>query len=182
MKPLEVVQTTKLVGVTLTSDLKFHEHVKIIVKKANKKIWMLRRLKEFDFTKKDLLEIYISQIRSTLEYNVPAWNPSLTNDDITDIERVKNTALKIILGEDYNDYESCLKLNQLKTLEERRKDLCLRFAQKCTQNKNHQALFKLNENRNLHHPTKYQIPFCKHDRYRNSPIPYLINLLNREES
>ena len=117
-----------------------------------------------------------------MEYNVPAWNPSLTNDDISDIERVQKTAMRIIFGDDYSGYESCLELNQLKTLEERRKDLCLKFAQKCTQNENHKALFKLNENRNLHHPAKYEIPFCRHDRYRNSPIPYLINLLNQEES
>ena len=32
-KPLEIVDTTKLVGVTLSSDLKFHTHVNTIVKK-----------------------------------------------------------------------------------------------------------------------------------------------------
>ena len=91
-----LVETTKLVGVTLSSDLKFHEHVKTIVKNANKKIWMLRRLKDFGFKEKDLIEIYQLQIRSRLEYSVPAWNSSLTEDDKSEIERVQKTALKII--------------------------------------------------------------------------------------
>ena len=54
-KPLEIVTTTKLVGVTLTPDLKFHQHVQNIVKKSYKKMWMLRRLKDFGVKEKDLL-------------------------------------------------------------------------------------------------------------------------------
>ena len=68
VKPLEVVDTTKLVGVTLTSDLKFHKHVQNIVKKSFGKIWILRRLKEFGVKEIDLLDIYIVQIRSGMEY------------------------------------------------------------------------------------------------------------------
>ena len=179
-KPLEVVNTTKLVGVTLTSDLKFHKHVQTIVKKAYKKIWMLRRLKAFGVKDKDLLDIYIVQIRSGLEYCVPAWNSSLTEEDKNEIERVKKTALKIIYGETYTDYETSLDLSQLESLEERRKGLCKTFALKCTLNKNHRKLFKKNNNINLHHPTKYEVPFCRNERYKKSPIPYLIDLLNQD--
>ena len=129
-----------------------------------------------------MLEVYTLQIRSGMEYCVPAWNSSLTEDDKTEIERVQKTALKIILGEKYIDYETSLSVCQLQSLEERRKDLCKTFALKCTQNKNHQKLFKRNLNQNLHYPTKYEIPFCRHDRYKKSPIPYLIDLLNQEET
>ena len=174
--PLEIVESTKLVGVTLTSNLKFHAHVNNIVKQAYNKIWMLRRLKAFGVHEIDLIEIYKIQIRSKLEYSVPAWNSSLTNEDINEIERVQKTAMKIIFGENYTDYESSLEINQLNTLEDRRRELCLKFAQKCTQNENHKALFKLNQNQTLHHPVKYEIPFCRH-----SPIPYLIYILNQEE-
>ena len=180
-KPLEVVNTTKLVGVTLTSDLKFHQHVQTIVKKSCKKIWMLRRLKDFGVKEKDLLETYIVQIRGRLEYSVPAWNSSLTEEDKSEIERVQKTALKIIYGKNYTDYKTSLELCQLESLEERRKGLCKNFALKCTQNKNHKKLFKENSNINLHHPTKYEVPFCQHARYKNSPIPYLIDLLNQDE-
>ena len=128
------------------------------------------------------MEIYKIQIRSKLEYCVPAWNSSLTEDDKTEIEIMQKTALKIIYGEKYEDYESSLEMCQLETLEKRRTGLCLKFAQQCTQNEIHKKLFKLNQNRNLHYPTKYEIPFCRLDRYRNSPIPYLISLLNQEDN
>ena len=121
-KPLEIVKTTKLVGVTLTSDLKFHQHVQIIVKKAYKKIWMLRRLKDFGVKQKDLLEIYKTEIRSSLEYCVPAWNSALTEEDKSEIERVQKTALKIVFGDEYNDYKNALDLSQLESLEKEEKD------------------------------------------------------------
>ena len=140
-KPLEIVDSTKLVGVTLTSDLKFHKHVQNIVKKSFNKMWMFRRLKDFGVKEKNLQEIFTLQIRSGMDYCVPAWNSSLTEYDKTEIERVQKTALKIILGEKYIDYETLLSICQLQSLEERRKDLCKTFALKCTQNKNHQKLF-----------------------------------------
>ena len=67
----------------------------------------------------------------------------------------------------------------MKTLEQRREDLCLMFALKCTRVEHHKHLFKLSENPLLHHPTKFETPFCLHERYRKSPIPYMTELLNR---
>ena len=116
-----------------------------------------------------------------MEYSVPAWNSSLTNDDINEIEEVQETAMRIIFGENYVYDESSLETSQLDTLEDRRRELCLKFAQKCLQSEKHKALLKLNLNKNFHHPTKYEISFCRHERYMKSPIPYLINLLNQEE-
>ena len=176
---LEVVSSVKIVGVTLTDDLKFHEHVDKIVKSANHKLWMLRRLMGFGLSKTDLIEIYEMFIRSRLEYCVPAWNSSLTESDKEEIERVQKTMLKIIHGEDYIDYDNALKLSNLTTLEERREALCLTFAMKCTDNLNHKHLFKLNENSFHHHPTKFEVPFCQHERYKKSPLPYLTGLLNK---
>ena len=181
-KNLEIVGTTKLVGVTLSSDLKFHEHVQGLVKKAYKKIWMLRRLKDFGVKEVDLLDVYEIQIRSLLEYCVPAWNSSLTEEDINELERVQKTAMKILHGEKYIDYKTSLESCKLESLEDRRLDLCRKFALKCTQSKEHKGLFKKNTNPNFHHPTKYEVPFCRHERYRKSPIPYLTSLLNKEEN
>ena len=172
---LEVVYTTKLVGVTLTSDLKFHQHVNNMVKSANSKLWMLRHLKQFEIKSADLIEIYTTFIRSRLEYCVAVWNPSLTEDDKKDIERIQKTAIKIITGDPDLSYEESLKLVNLKTLEKRREELCLDFAITCVQSENHSQLFKPNENALLHHPTKFQPPFCLNERYKKSTIPYLIN-------
>ena len=176
---LEVVSSTKLVGVTLTSDLKFHKHVHNIVQKANKKLWMLRRLKQYSICEEDLIEVYIIFIRCYLEYCVPVWNASLTDEDKDEIERIQKTALKIILGEGYGGYQTALEMCDLLSLEERREELCLNFALKSSTDVNHKKLFTPTENPLLHYPPKYQPPFCLHERYRNSPLPYLTDLLNK---
>ena len=175
---LEVVTSVKLVGVTLSADLKFHEHVTKMVKSANGKMWMLRRLKEFGLAEKDLIEIYTLFIRSRLEYCAPAWNASLTQGDKDEIERIQKTMLKIVHGDDYEDYACALQKSNLTTLEERREALCLTFALKCTGDPKHKALFKLNENTFHHYPTKFTPPFCQNERYSKSPVPYLTGLLN----
>ena len=40
---LEVIEKTKLLGAIITSDMKWHENTKYIVKKANKKMIMLHK-------------------------------------------------------------------------------------------------------------------------------------------
>ena len=108
-----------------------------MVKKANQKVWLLSRLKQYNICEEDLIEIYITCIRSKLEYCVPVWNASLTEDDKTEIEWIQKIALKIILGEEYGGNQTALEMCLLKTLEERKEDLCLSFALSCSNNKNH---------------------------------------------
>ena len=43
--PIDVVEEIKLLGVILTSDLKWNENTMHITKKAYNKLWMIRRLK-----------------------------------------------------------------------------------------------------------------------------------------
>ena len=50
---------------------------------------MLRHLKEFGFTEKDLIEIFTLFIRSRLEYCAPAWNASLTETDKDEIDIIQ---------------------------------------------------------------------------------------------
>ena len=47
-EPLECIEKTKLLGIYLTSDLKWKENCKQIFKKAMAKMWLLRRLKKLD--------------------------------------------------------------------------------------------------------------------------------------
>ena len=42
---LEAVNQTKLVGIVISDDLKWSAHVDYMVKRANMKIWLLRRMK-----------------------------------------------------------------------------------------------------------------------------------------
>ena len=78
-----------------------------------------------------------------MEYACVVWHSSITEEEITDIERVQKTALRIILREEYLDYNSALVMTGLDTLKDHRTQLCLTFAKKCVKSEQNQHLFTL---------------------------------------
>ena len=83
---LEVVEETKLLGIVLRSDLSWSSNTDYMVKRANRKLWCLKRLKRLGATSKDLIDVYNKQIRSLLEFSATLWHPSLTETDRMKIE------------------------------------------------------------------------------------------------
>ena len=61
----------------------------------------------------DLVDIFVKQARSILEFGAPVWNLSITRKEVTDMERVQNSFLHIVLEKDYVDYESALDVTNL---------------------------------------------------------------------
>ena len=57
--PLEVIDSTKLLSTTITSDLIWDQNISSIVKKANTRMELLRRVAQFGTPKDDLKIIYI---------------------------------------------------------------------------------------------------------------------------
>ena len=108
-REIEVVDEYKLLGVILRSDLSWNSNTNYMVKRANKKLWSLKRLKRLGANSKDLTDVYIKQIRSLLEFSVPVWHSSLTEEDKMKIERVQKSAFSIILGQNYGTYNSAMK-------------------------------------------------------------------------
>ena len=64
------------------------------------------------------------------------WHISFLFENLTDLERVKKNALKIILRGDYVSYEHVLERVYLECLVERGDKLCLKFAKACLKNEN----------------------------------------------
>ena len=127
---IEVVEELKILGVKVTSDLKWHEHIKYITKKGYTRIWILRRLKHNGASESELKDIYIKQIRSALEYACVVWHPGLTKVNTSDVERVQKTALAVILGKNYLNYQNGLENLKLEKLSARREVLSKKFADK----------------------------------------------------
>jgi len=179
-KDLEVVSEKKLLGLTVRSDLKWTSNTENIVKSASKRLWMLRRLKILGASKDALLQVYMKQTRSVLEYSVPAWQGSITDLEKTNLERVQKCAAHIILGTQYISYSQALQCLALESLEERRIKLCLKFALKAEKNPKYAGWFvpyvKPRNTRNV--PTKYCKVKANHSRLEKGPIGYLTNLLN----
>ena len=129
-RAFDLVEESKLLGVIIRSDLSWASNTEYIVKRANSKLWCLRRIKGYGADQDDLMDVYHKQVRSIIEYAVPVWHSSITGEERLQLERVQKSAFHIILGDQYSSYRSALKVLGSETLFERRRKLCLKFANK----------------------------------------------------
>ena len=180
---LIVVESCKLLGVVLQSNLKWNENTDYICSRAYDRIWMLRRLKNLGATNEELVDVYNKQVRSCLEMAVAVWSPALTLCQATQIERVQKTACAVILGGYYANYAQSMADLGMTTLSNRRTELCSKFAKKCFKNEKYENWF-VTRNPN---PSTIQTRSDKSvlmpvdsrtKRYKKSPLPYLTELLN----
>ena len=179
---LDLVEETKLLGLVIRSDLSWASNTLYMVKRASKKLWCLRRLKNFGAKTKDLLDVYVKQIRCLLEYAVTVWQPSLTVEDSLKIERVQKSALAIILGQNFKSYKYALLQLNLDTLAARRIKLCEKFSIKAQKHPKFSKWFKPNTTSSVTRSRKNK--FCevyyRTERFKRSPICYFTRLLNSQ--
>ena len=176
---IEMVDKTKLLGVVLTSDLKWKENTDYIVKRCFSRLWMIRRLKSLECPLEHLVDTYIKQVRSIMEMACPVWHSSLTKANNNDLERVQKSAARIILGDDYTSYSAALDSLELETLDNRREELCLNFALKSADPPTHSKWFvEIKDCPNTRNLNAYQPIWTRTGRYKKSPIPYFTTLLN----
>ena len=178
---LEEVEECRLLGLTLTNQLSWHQNSENIVKKANTRMIILQKLYNFNLPTEEMISIYILFIRCMVEYCCVVWHSSITEEERTNIERVQKTALRIILKEDYVDYSSALQLTGLESLYERRTQLSLNFAKKCLKTNKTSDLFPLNTKTvNTRPHEKYFVTKARTERLAKSAVPYLQRLLNNQ--
>ena len=180
-EPIEVIDSTRLLGTIITNDLRWDLNTSHIVRKSNARMELLRRVATFGTSVDDLRNIYILFVRSQLEQSAVVWHSSLTEQNRNDLERVQKSALKVILGEKYQSYNKALRELNLETLEERRKSLCLKFAKKCLTNEKNQQMFPLSKkihSMETRKPEDFEVQYAKTDRLKNCAKIYMQNLLN----
>jgi hypothetical protein len=115
--PIEVIYETKLLGVTLSSNLSWSSHVNDISTRGTGKLWILIRFKTLGGSAEQLLKIYQVRIRSTLEFAASVFHSGLTKEQSRQIEMVQKKAMAIILGSSYQSYESALSELNLERLD-----------------------------------------------------------------
>ena len=179
---IEQVREAQLLGVIISDDLSWHANTRMITKKANKRMIILRKLFQFKVSNNDMIQIYKLFIRSVLETSCVVWATSITEEEKTIIERVQKTALKIVYGEKYICYANALQMSNLQTLSERRLKLTLKFAQKCTKNSKTSDMFPLNQIKCTRMKEKYKVIHTYTDRLKNSAIPQMARQLNQYEA
>ena len=106
---LERVTQFKLLGVEVQNDLKWNSHITYIVSKASKRIYHVRACRKANIPAEVGRTIYITKIRTLLEYASPIWG-ALPEYLSLELQRVQDRCLRI-LG---------LPKDSLKSLEQRR--------------------------------------------------------------
>ena len=181
---IETLDKIKLLGTTITSDLKWNENTSIIVKDSNKRMQFLHRAAKFTYNIRDLKKIYMLQIRSKLEQSAVVWHSSLTKRNISDLERVQKSALRLILKEKYIDYKNALNVMKLDTLEVRREKLCLKFAKACLKNEKLFDMFPKStksHSMNMRENQMFVVKRSRTERLHRSAVVNMQRLLNKDD-
>lgn len=170
-KELPVVESAKVLGVTIADDLKWNDHVMDSIKKANKRLYFLVMLKRAGVPLRDIVAFYTTAIRPVLEYCSQVYHHALPLYLSNDIERVQKRALSIISPD--HTYEANLARFNLSTLHSRREQQCFKFFDSISCNHGLSDLLpaRNNCNYNLRSQRKYRLPRFHTDRFRQSFIP-----------
>ena len=93
---VEIVDSFKFLGCTISNDLTWDNHVFAVRKKAQQRLFFLRQLKKFRINETILVQFYRSIIESILTFSMTTWFGSTTQQNRDDLQRVVKCASKII--------------------------------------------------------------------------------------
>ena len=177
---LQQVRETRLLGVVIQDDLSWKSNTQQLVKRAYARMIILRKLVEFNIPIPDMINIYVLFVRSLIEQSSVVWSSSLTKDEMASLERTQKVALRIVFHKDYISYENALQMAKLQTIQQRYRDLLLKFALKCSENDKTRDMLPLAKNypgtRNFE---KFEVILARKQRLYDSAIPTMARMLNK---
>ena len=134
---LQQVTSNPYLGITISQDLKWSQHIAKTANKANSTLGLLRRNLKF-CPKEAKRTAYLSMIRSTLEYGAVVWDP-YKEEDIKRLERVQKRGVRFITGDYKSRTTGCvtemLANEKLEPLKHRRRHLRLALLFKIIEEK-----------------------------------------------
>ncbi len=170
---IERVGEAKLLGVVFSETLGWDAHVRYLCNKASKRLYFLTLLKRAKVSPGDIVNIFVSLVRSVLEYACEVWHAGLTQEQSNVLEQVQRRALRIAYP--HLDYERALSAAGLSRLSERREIACRAFFQAMLA-PSHRLHHLIPERRTLAHDlrkkTVYPVPNLKFKRTRRSLVNY----------
>ena len=99
----------------MNNKLKWQDNTEALVKKASKRLYIIRVLQRCGLSPNDLLLVYFSMVRSILEYACRVWYTMLPKCLGDKIETVQKRAFRIIYPT--RDYEDALNIVKCKRLQ-----------------------------------------------------------------
>ena len=137
---LEVVDKMKLLGLEIQNNLGWDIQVRNMISRAGRLLFILYTLHKFGVPEEDMLAVFQTYVRPILEYACAVWHPALTKLQSHQLERIQKRSCKIILGNNYQDYQSALKDLNITSLADRRENLILKFGQQDLNSESHRHL------------------------------------------
>ena len=170
----------KILGFMFGTKPTVRPHIDYMVSKAKKKLWSLRHLKRAGMEQQDLLKIFNSVIRPTLEFAAATFHSMLTSEMSDEIEYIQRRASKIIFGWD-SHYRDLVSDGKLETLAQQRETLTLNFAKKAQASDRFRDWFPERQYSgfNLRSEKRFEESFARTTRLQNSPVFYMRRQLNK---
>ena len=170
---LKSVNSCKDLGVHMSRDLSWSNHVNATVNKANKVVGLLKRT--VGSKNREIFSmLYKSLVRPILEYACPVWSPYLIKDKL-EIEKVQRRASRIALGQKLREmsYEERCILLHWNTLQHRSKYLSVVECYKTVFGLNGLDFddyfeFCRSKNTRANHPYKIQTKLAKVNSFKYS--------------
>ncbi|KAJ8347410.1 hypothetical protein AAFF_G00207760 [Aldrovandia affinis] len=160
---VERVSSFKFLGVHISEDLKWTTHTPHVVKRAQQRLYFLRRLRKFNMCRRILRTFYTGTIESVLSGCITVWYGNCTVLERRALQRVVRTAQDIVGGE----------LPSLQDIYTRR---CMAKAKRIIKDINHPC-HKLYST--LPSGRRYRSIKCRTNRLRDSFHSQAIRLLNK---
>ena len=160
----------RLLGVIFQENLQWDMHIDYVMRSASKRVFILKEMKKIkSITKRDLIHVYFSQIRSIIEYNCPVFVGLNTRNNCK-LNKLQRRCHRIICGKGC----SC---DLFPNLESRRDDLAMKVFHKMMQ-----PAHQLNSLMPLFLPSgkRLSFPFCNTLRRKSSFIPMCTLRFNKQ--
>ena len=167
--PIKRVPSLTVLGVRVSEQLSWGDHVSMICRKASQRLHILRKAKPY-VDQQELHNIYSAIVRSIFDYCCPAFI-HLPKNLCEDIRRIERRAHKVIYGKD-NFKCSCV----IEGLIGRRRMLGVKLFHNIKNNKSHTLHFRTPST--LPHNTRFANFTCRTDKRKHSFFPYTTLLVN----
>ena len=169
---INVARTVKLLGLNISSDLRWNCHVSEISWKFTSRLYFLRQLKRANIPTKDLLRFYITCVRPVAEYACPVFHNALQAYLSAELEKLQKRSMRIIFP--FMPYKVALATAGLPSMYERRETITAKLFNDVISNPDHK-LHSLLPTRNqskysLRNNRAYHLPGAKTNRLKNTFI------------
>ena len=183
---IKEIKNHKHLGIIISSDLSWKEHIDTICNKAKKRLDVMRFFK-YKLTRKTLEIFYFNFIRPILEYGNILYAGG-TQRDLIKISNIEKEAKRICTGAMARCNLNLLNIEcKWESIEDRRNLNVLIMLYRILHDDAPQSLIGILHNiyrentcmnYNLRHNENIKIPYCKTNYYKGSFFPYSIKLWN----